>query len=524
MKRSISKISGVSRILAALALGVVGASVVPTRAAQACGGCFSPTPPPGAVFSVTDHRMVLSMSGQQTTLWDQFSYSGNPSEFAWILPIRSGPTVRVELADDQFLSLMESVSAPVLSGVPSQASRDCGYCIPPRQSYGQCPGSPPANYGYADSSVGSWADAAAPSADVPGVVVHREEVVGPYQVTTIGGGDAMAIRTWLSMNGYNVPASIEPVLMNYVNMHMDFVAVRLRGTEGLRRMKPLKITMPGLQPVLPLQMVAAGVSDKVGLALMVIADSRYEAQNFPNFRVRDEDLTYDFNAPRRAEEEFRAASRRLDVMAGGGWQTETSRQVDGSLLSFSAQRIPPSPPGMDGTSTSAADDVRTALTGLGGNVVITRLRAELPASALTRDLLLRASIEEPFGNNYSFGTVLNAQTPPVCAPLQCMPNWGRYETDGYIRDPFGQIVAPGTVFPARYTRGSVPPHQPVIRNVEPGVLPPIQPVCPGVAHPGVGGGGCAVHYPTSGTNTAGTCALVALALCLTVKVRKRSRS
>jgi hypothetical protein len=31
---------------------------------------------------VTDHRMVLSVNATQTTLWDQFRYAGQASDFA----------------------------------------------------------------------------------------------------------------------------------------------------------------------------------------------------------------------------------------------------------------------------------------------------------------------------------------------------------------------------------------------------------------------------------------------------------
>src|SRR5262245_18688217 len=55
------------------------------RDAQACGGCFVPQE---EATQVTGHRMVLSVSPTETTLWDQIEYSGNPTEFAWVLPTK----------------------------------------------------------------------------------------------------------------------------------------------------------------------------------------------------------------------------------------------------------------------------------------------------------------------------------------------------------------------------------------------------------------------------------------------------
>ena len=40
--------------------------------ASACGGCFTPTENPTVV---TDHRMILTVSKEQSTLYDQIKFS-----------------------------------------------------------------------------------------------------------------------------------------------------------------------------------------------------------------------------------------------------------------------------------------------------------------------------------------------------------------------------------------------------------------------------------------------------------------
>src|SRR5689334_12692461 len=49
------------------------------REASACGGCFTPPENPTVV---TDHRMILTIAKEQSTLYDQIKYSGNPAAFA----------------------------------------------------------------------------------------------------------------------------------------------------------------------------------------------------------------------------------------------------------------------------------------------------------------------------------------------------------------------------------------------------------------------------------------------------------
>src|SRR5262245_66238612 len=55
------------------------------RDAAACGGCFVQQT---ESTQVTGHKMILSISKDRTTLWDQIQYDGEPSSFAWVLPIR----------------------------------------------------------------------------------------------------------------------------------------------------------------------------------------------------------------------------------------------------------------------------------------------------------------------------------------------------------------------------------------------------------------------------------------------------
>lgn len=515
-------------VIAAAAAAVVGAMSVD---AWACGGCFSPPPMVSGgggsttIQTVTDHRMVLSVSATQTTLWDQFSYSGNPEEFAWILPIRSGPETRVELASDRFMDLVDQ-SGRLTVEAPRAPTRRCGQCVP-ASGFAQClsrnggglPGAPPS-----DSSLRSDASSSYDSGG--GVTVIREEVVGPYQVVTLRGSDAGSLRAWLTSNSFAIPASIEPTLMHYINLSMDFIAVRLRGGEGLRRMAPIRVRMPGSQAALPLRMVSAGISDKVGLLLTVISSSRMEAQNFANFALESSDLVWDFATMSDAVAQYRAVVFERTRSLGAAWQTETARTEDvaSARFRYDAPIAPPSTPdgGVEdaGMTAPPQSDITVALTGLAGSVVFTRMRAELSGPQLDRDLLLRAATGGDLPTQVRFGVLRNTQTPAACAPLNCGATDGRFETDGTIYGVYGERVAPSTVFPAEYRVGSLPDHVPVERTV-----PPVQ--CPGGGSPiGMTPGSpagpivrCSVETP--GVARFGAFAVMFAALSAVVALRRR---
>src|SRR5262245_130162 len=85
-----------------LSLPLALAALSAAHDAAACGGCLGP---PTEVTQVTGHKMILSISKTQTTLWDQITYSGNPSSFAWVLPIKG--TVDFHLSSDALFRTLE---------------------------------------------------------------------------------------------------------------------------------------------------------------------------------------------------------------------------------------------------------------------------------------------------------------------------------------------------------------------------------------------------------------------------------
>jgi hypothetical protein len=353
--------------------------------ADACGGCFAP---PETVQVVTDHRMVLSLSTQQTTLWDQFRYSGRPAEFSWILPIRYTERLRIATATNQFMQLIDAATAPQVFA-PNRPVASCG--------------SRPVFGASADSNS---------AAEMGGVQVLREQTVGPYEVRVIRGDDPMAMRNWLRDNGFSVPPALDPIVDHYTAMRADYLAVRLRAGEGVDRMVPMRITMEGYQPSLPLRMIAAGVADKVGLSLLVIATGRMEAMNFPNGEVRPQDLVWDWNTPGSPARDFLAAFDRLNRESGGRlWLTESATRFTPASLAAQRWQIPDpvTPPAMGDATLD--DDLSVAFEGLGSQATITRMRADLQGRMLDRDLQLAASALGNRSRTYNYGDVRNTPVP-----------------------------------------------------------------------------------------------------------------
>jgi hypothetical protein len=361
------------------------ALIVGERAAEACGGCFAPRDNPTVV---TDHRMILSVSKTQSTLYDQIRYQGDPASFAWVLPFSGNITVG--LSSDVLFAALDGLTQTSISPPPG--------CVPP----------PPSALNGSGSSGGSAGAAAAPD----GVTVLKHEVVGPYDTVQLQATDPSALQKWLQTNGFNIPADVAPIIDTYVAEHFNFLALKLIPSKGIRDMRPVRVTTEGANVALPLRMVAAGTGATVGIGLWVVGEGRYEPYNFGWFYVDNNDLGWD-----RATNKSNYTDVRAKKTAEGGgavWEIESSLNLARSQIEAIVRNgVYSGSSGAVGTDQSADylpvkdaqgstiqtavqvrdEDMSTLFSGISAPRV-TRMRADLVHVALNLDLLLRASSDQ----------------------------------------------------------------------------------------------------------------------------------
>ena len=279
----------------ALCAGFSSICATPVRPASACGGCFHP---PTETTVVTDHRMAFSISTQQTVLWDQIEYSGSPTDFSWVLPVRSGTVVQA--SSDAWFAALDAVTSPTITG-PSRPCNGSGV---------GCGSSANASFA-AEGTAGG------------GVQVVSQSVVGPYDTATLKATDPRALQDWLGAHGYVLPTSMEPTIAAYVSGGFDFIALRLQPGLGVQAMQPVRVVTQGADLTLPLRMVAAGVGAQVGVTLYVVGEGRYEAAPpFQNAVVDDSKLFW-FHTQNRSN--YQELSESLMAQNGGRtWLTEFS--------------------------------------------------------------------------------------------------------------------------------------------------------------------------------------------------------
>ena len=398
-----------SDLLLGLLVGAASLTMVGERQAAACGGCFHP--PPTAMVTptdITDERMLLSVSPPQTTLYDQIQYSGNPSSFAWVLPIHG--TVAVGLSADVLFDTVDSLTATQINApVPD------------------CP--PPPDCGYGGGGFGEdngataapRAAAAAGTAVNNGVVITKQQNVGPYATVQLHSTSPTALNDWLTTNGYDIPTATQTIIAAYVNEGFDFLAMKLLPTAGVQAMRPVRVTMPGASVSLPLRMAAIGTGATVGITVWVVSDGRYQPQNFPFFHIEDSELIWDWSVNSSNYTSLRASHEA--ALGGKGWEIESSLSLAEDTITGviesgglyypggGGQNGAAYPPPVDasedyiaGTDASGnpetpdqvrTDDVTDLFAGMNApNVTVTRIRSDISHAAMSTDFVLAASPDQ----------------------------------------------------------------------------------------------------------------------------------
>lgn len=380
--------------------------------ATACGGCFVQQ---SENTQVSGHRMVLSVSLEQTTLWDQITYSGSPESFAWVLPTKG--QVDVALSSDALFEALEqgtqvTVTSPTI----------------------QCP--PPPDCGGANGD--SFAGGGGSGGGSGGVNVIAQEVVGPYETVQLESTDPQALQSWLADHGYQIPADVAPIIDSYVLEGFNFLALRLVPGQGVDSMRPVRITTPGASPVLPLRMVAAGTGAVTPISLWIFGEGRYAPVNLPSFEIDPSELVWDWDTSSSNYAALRDAG--FAATNGEGWLIEVAQQgypwtIDDLL--WLADYDPLSSGYGDENGVGAADEAQADVDALlgtldTGSVWVTRMYAELARSALANDLDVGASPDQSPISGYVEVTN-TVGTAPECPAVQpCGEPSDPFDPDGFL--------------------------------------------------------------------------------------------
>ena len=255
------------------------------------------------------------------------------------------------------------------------------------------------------------------------VQVLAQANVGPYATVQLHSTDSSALDAWLAQNGYNIPAAVQPILDAYVKEGSDFLAMKLLPNQGVQAMRPVRVTTAGAGLSLPLRMASIGTGAVTGITIWVVADGRYEPQNFPFFHIDDSQLVWDWSSNLSNYTTLRV--QKESALKNAGWEIESSialneqsrqerhherrpvlRKRPGLEPPVSATQdyLPigsadagagASDAGYESADQVRDDDINTLFAGLSGSTVrVTRIRSDIAQTAMTTDFVLQASADQ----------------------------------------------------------------------------------------------------------------------------------
>lgn len=329
------------------ALLVAAAALSQASPALACGGFFCQRTP----VDQQAERIVFAVGPEGTTMIVQIAYTGRPEDFAWVLPVADVP-------DRESLGTFPAAAIQALDVNTA-----------------------PVFFRPEDPECGSLLlDGGGAEESTPGVTVHIQETVGPYEVVVIEGESADALLDWLSTHDYRLGEAMRPVIEAYVGEGMKLLALRLSPGATTGDVQPFRMTLPPGPPSIPIRLTAVAAEPEMGLLVFLLADRRWGPANWSELEIDPGTLRYASYAWPAETDWLARVARDADADDGRAWVTEMAgptapllEQVLASMPTDDTQR-----------------DAREALAALlGGSPYLTRLYARLSPEEMTVDPVFR---------------------------------------------------------------------------------------------------------------------------------------
>lgn len=187
-------------------------------------------------------QVVLVRDGDRTVLTMANDFSGNPTEFAVVIPV---PTridrEQIHVGDKALIDHLDAYSAPRL--VEYFDGNPCQFQMLDRA--GVAGGVPEA------VRVGGRARSL-------GVTIEAQYTVGEYDIVILSATQSTGLETWLKENGYRIPPGAASVLGSYIRQNMRFFVAKVNLKEqaklGFAYLRPIQVAYESPKFMLPIRL------------------------------------------------------------------------------------------------------------------------------------------------------------------------------------------------------------------------------------------------------------------------------
>jgi hypothetical protein len=298
---------------------VAAITIHDAKIADACG-CFSP-PVSESDYAVNQsaEQIIFEVEPGWVTAHVLIRYAGDPSQFAWIVPVPEVP--ELDVSPSSAFGLIDRATSPITGVTTTDLCPKSEWaCYIEGVQQGGCtpgPAAPPATTpGYFEDA-GTSADAGA--AMPPPVDVIAEKTVGDYTTVTFRASEASAAVEWLRTNGFVVNATTSIYMEPYIQENMVFVAAKLVPGAGASAIKPLKMRYRAAFPSVPLVITAVAAQPHLTVTSFIYGAKQFSAMSHPTVELDAKRLAVD---PSGRSNYPMLLARTIDEAGGDGFVME----------------------------------------------------------------------------------------------------------------------------------------------------------------------------------------------------------
>jgi hypothetical protein len=255
-------------LLAALAMTLLSVIASPAPARAFCGFYV------GKAESTLHNRaskVVLVHHEDKTVISIMSDYQGDLSQFAMVVPV---PVVlqrgQIHIGNPEVMKHLEDYSAPRL--VEYDDPNPCQMFYPQASAGAAAP-------------MAENAAKAADSARTLGVKIEAQYTIGEYDIVILSARQSDGLETWLSENGYRIPAGAAAALAPYIRDGMKFFVAKVNLKEqaktGLDYLRPIQFAFDSMKFMLPIRLGMVNASGPQDLVIYLLTETgRVETTNY----------------------------------------------------------------------------------------------------------------------------------------------------------------------------------------------------------------------------------------------------
>ncbi len=190
-------------------------------------------------------QVIIARDGQRTVLTMSNDYQGEAKDFAMVVPV---PVVlkeeQVNVGESKIIERLDAFSAPRL--VEYTDPDPCEVrAFEDRLEFNTA--SPRVQ--KSQSRV---------QQEALGVTVEEEFSVGEYDIVILSAKESDGLETWLTQNGYKIPAGSRELLQPYIKQNLKFFVAKVNLEEfdkqGFQKLRPIAIAYESPKFMLPIRL------------------------------------------------------------------------------------------------------------------------------------------------------------------------------------------------------------------------------------------------------------------------------